>query len=133
MAKKSNGASNGKSGKPRSRGRVERWLAEPLSTRETDSEEFRERVQDEARRQLGGTIEELTSDPDLREILYSVFAKGLRSELPSISPEMMETVERLRAAGIPATPGAGPQYLRKPINLGVSLSDAILEERYGTG
>ncbi|HEX8906399.1 MAG TPA: hypothetical protein VF771_16235 [Longimicrobiaceae bacterium] len=133
MPKKTNGDGNGKHPlRQRGAGGDERH-SEPLSTRETDSAEFRAKVQEEARLHLGGTIEEMVSDPDLREVLYAVFATGLRREPRPISPEMMETVNRLRAAGLVVTPGAGPQYLPKPLNLGVSLSDAILEERYGTG
>lgn len=106
--------------------------APALSTRACDTAEFVERVQAESRKRFGGTIEEIVTDPELREIAYDALATGLRQKPRAIPPDVLEVVERLRAAGITATPGSCDiRDLPAPVKLGFSLSDAVLEERYG--
>lgn len=123
---------NGRPEKPRTRRRGDEWEV-PASTWATDSEEFRERVQEEARKRMGVRLDEMILDDDLRDVVYSVLAKGLREPPKPIPREMLETAERLRAAGLEVIPGHGDLSGRKPLHIpGVSLSEAVLEERYGT-
>ena len=126
---KSNGkrASNGR--------RSSRKPAEvpPPSTWATDSEEFREQVQEEARKVFGRRLDEMVLDPDLRDVTYGVLARCLREPPKPIPREMLESVEHLRAAGLEVTPGHGDLSGRKPLRIpGLSLTEAVLEERYGT-
>jgi hypothetical protein len=93
--------------------------------------EFRRRMDAAAREKLGAPIEEIVPPGDLRDMLYRVFEDGLRREPRPVSPEMMELVEHFRALGLVVTPGAGPAYLAEPLELPISLTDALLEERYG--
>ncbi|HET7231489.1 MAG TPA: hypothetical protein VFJ16_15880 [Longimicrobium sp.] len=100
--------------------------------------EFRERLDAAARRAFGAPIEEIVPPGDVRDLLYEVLTNALNRKPRPISPEMMELVESSRAAGLVVTPGAGPSYLREPLRIegaeGRSLlTDAILEERYGSG
>jgi hypothetical protein len=107
--------------------------AVPTSTRLDDTPEFVERVQAESRRRLGGTIEEVARDPDLQEIVYNAIATSLREPPPRVSPDVAALVARLAEDGITLTPGSGDlRRLAKPMRIkGVSLSDAVIEERYG--
>ena len=128
---KSNGRrpSNGRRA-PRKRAEV---APPPPSTWATDSEEFREQVQEESRKVIGYRLDEMRLDPDLRDMMYGVIARGLREPPKPISKEMLETVEILRAAGLEVTPGHGDLSHRKPLRIpGFSLTEAVLEERYGT-
>jgi hypothetical protein len=93
--------------------------------------EFRRRMDAAAREKLGAPIEEIVPPGDLRDMLYHVFEDGLRREPRPVSPEMMELVEHFRVLGLVVTPGAGPAYLAEPLELPISLTDALLEERYG--
>lgn len=105
----------------------------PPSTWATDSEEFREQVQEEARKVFGARLDEMVLDFDLRDMMYGVLARRLRETPKPISTEMLETVEQLRAAGLEVTPGHGDLSHRKPLHIpGFSLTEAVLEERYGT-
>jgi hypothetical protein len=80
----------------------------PPSTWATDSEEFREKVQEEAHKLFGVRLDETELDPDVRDIFYGVLANRLRPEPRDLPPW-------------------------EPLDLpGVSLSEAVLEERYGT-
>ena len=80
----------------------------PPSTWATDSEEFREQVQEEARKVFGARLNEMNLNPDLRDIVYSVMANRLRPDPRDLPPWK-------------------PLYIP-----GFSLSEAVLEERYGT-
>jgi len=105
----------------------------PLSTRAHDSPEFVAQVQAESRKRFGGTVEEIVADPRLRDIAYDVLATGLREEPRAIPPDVLAVVERLRAVGVTATPGTCDiRDMPPPMKLGFSLTDAVLEERYGT-
>jgi hypothetical protein len=105
----------------------------PASTRAHDTPEFVERVQAESRKRFGGTIEEIVTAPELREIAYDVLATGLRQKPGVIPADVLEVVERLRAVGITATPGScDTRDMPAPMKLGFSLTDDVLEERYGT-
>ncbi|HEX8243477.1 MAG TPA: hypothetical protein VF541_08280 [Longimicrobium sp.] len=80
----------------------------PPSTWATDSEEFREQVQEESRKVFGIRLDEMNLDPDLRDIVYSAVANRLRPD-----------------------PRDLPSW--KPLHIpGFSLSEAVLEERYGS-
>jgi hypothetical protein len=105
----------------------------PISTRADDPPEFVERVQDESRRKFGGTIEDIVSDPVLQDIAYSVLANGLSQPPKKIPDDVMKVVARMAEVGITVTPGTcDPRDLPEPVDLGISLTDAILEERYGS-
>jgi hypothetical protein len=107
--------------------------AKPLSTRENDPPEFVARVEAEARGRMGGTIEELVSDPALREITYNAIAGALRQCPRPVAPEIAALATRLARRGVILTPGSGDvRDLPKPITIrGVTLSGAVIEERYG--
>jgi hypothetical protein len=124
---------NGTGRKTSANGRGDRVLSRPVaSTWATDPPEFRERVQEAARERMGVRLDEVELDPESREMFYDVFATMLRTPPKPIPPETMEMVERLRAAGLHVTPGHGDLSHRKPLDIpGISLTDAVLEERYG--
>lgn len=110
------------------------WRAnEPLSTRETDPPEFVARVQAEARRRLGGSLEEVVPEPELQEIMYNAIAGALRQQLRPVAPEILALAARLAEDGIILTPGSGDvRDLPTPINIpSVTLSGAVIEERHG--
>lgn len=110
------------------------WKAgEPLSTRESDPPEFVARVEAEAQRRLGGTLEDVVPEPELREMMYNAFAEALRQEPRPIAPEIAALAARLAEHGMILTPGSGDvRDLPKPVSIpGVTLSDAVIEERYG--
>jgi hypothetical protein len=103
-----------------------------VSTWETDTPEFREQVQEAVRQKMGQRLDEFNLEPDIRELFYDVFATALRTPPKPIPKEILEQVELLRAAGLDVTPGHGDISHIKPMRIpGFSLSEAILEERYG--
>jgi len=105
----------------------------PLSTRESDPPEFVARVEAEARRRLGRSLDEVAPEPELREIMYNALAGALRQVPRPVAPEIAALAARLAEHGIILTPGSGDvRDLPKPISIpGVTLSGAVIEERYG--
>ncbi|HET7460626.1 MAG TPA: hypothetical protein VFJ82_05245 [Longimicrobium sp.] len=105
----------------------------PLSTRESDPPEFVALVEAEAQRRLGGTLDEVVPEPELREVMYNAFAEALRQEPCPVAPEIAALAARLAEHGMILTPGSGDvRDLPKPVTIpGVTLSDAVIEERYG--
>jgi len=102
------------------------------STRAQDPPEFVERVQAESRRKFGASIEELVTDPDLRDIAYAVVAEALRQPPKKIPASTLEVAARMAEVGITLTPGTSdPRDLPVPLDVGFSLTDVVLEERHG--
>jgi hypothetical protein len=97
--------------------------------------ELRHRIDEAAVRSFGAPIEEIVPPGELRDLLYNIFIKAVQQKPRPIPPETLAFVERCRANGMVVTPGAGPRYLRGPLQIGDPngslLTDAILEERYG--
>jgi hypothetical protein len=103
-----------------------------VSCAEFDSERLEELVQARVRKLFGASLEHVAPDPVLRAALHDAIAKGLRQPPSPIRPDMLEVVERLREDGITVTPATvGPHRLPIPVDLGFSLAEAVLEERYG--
>jgi hypothetical protein len=97
-----------------------------------DSERLDELVQARVRELFGAALEHVAPDPLLRAALHNAIAKGLCRPPSPIRPDMLEVVERLREDGITVTPATvGPHTLPIPVDLGFSLAEAVLEERYG--
>lgn len=110
------------------------WKAtDALSTRASDPPEFVARVEAEARRRLGGTLEDVVPESELREIVYDAMAQALRQCPRPVAPEIAALAARLAEDGVILTPGSGDvRDLPTPISIpGVTLSDAVIEERYG--
>lgn len=96
-------------------------------------ERLEERVQARARELFGAPLEEVAPDPLLRQVVQNAIAAGLRQPVRLIPADVLEMADRLREDGIVITPSAcDPRDLPVPRNLGISLSDAVLEERYGS-
>ena len=99
---------------------------------ELDPERFEELVQARVRKLLGVSLEQAAPDPLLRKVIHDVVAKDLREPPRPIRPDVLELAARLREDGITVTPATiGPHKLPIPVDLGFSLSEAVLEERYG--
>jgi hypothetical protein len=89
-------------------------------------------VQARARELFGAPLEEVAPDPLLRQVVQNAIAAGLRQPVRLIPADVLELADRLREDGIVVTPSAcDPRDLPVPKDLGISLSDAVLEERYG--
>jgi hypothetical protein len=97
---------------------------------ELDAERFEELVQARARELFGGSLEEVARDPVLRQVVHDAIASGLRRPPRPIPPEVLELTARLNASGLRVTPGTcDPRDLPTPLDLGWSLSEAIIEYR----
>jgi hypothetical protein len=124
------------------RRRYRRNPAEGLATRRTarqdppcaelDPERLEELVQARVRKLFGASLEHVAPDPLLRAALHDAIVENLFSSPRTIPPGVLEVVARLREDGITATPGTcDPRDLPVPMDLGISLTEAVLEERYG--
>jgi hypothetical protein len=99
---------------------------------ELDAERFEELVQARARELFDGPLEEVARDPVLRQVVHDAIANGLRRPPRPIPPEVLELTARLNASGLRVSPGTCDlRDLPTPLDVDCSLSDAILEERYG--
>jgi hypothetical protein len=99
---------------------------------ELDAESFEKLVEARARELFGGSLEEVARDPLLRQVVHDAIADGLRRPVRPIPPDVLEFVERLNASGLRVTPGTcDPRDLPTPLDLGWSLSEAIVEYRRG--
>src|SRR4051794_6728512 len=97
---------------------------------EPDAESFEALVQARAHELFGGALDEVARDPVLRQLVHDAIANGLRQPPRPIPPEVLELTARLNAAGLRVTPGTGdPRDLPIPLDLGWSLSEAIIEYR----
>ena len=95
-----------------------------------DAESFDQLVQARVVRLFGAPLEVVAPDAELREVVYDAIAKGLRKKPRPIPPDVLAEVERLNASGLRVTPGTcDPRDLPTPLNLGWSLSEAIIEYR----
>jgi hypothetical protein len=102
----------------------------PPPSPEADPESFDRLVRARVVKLFGGPLEVVAPDPELREVVYDAVAKGLRKKPRPIPPEVLAEVKRLNALGLRVTPGTNDfSDLPEPLDLGWSLSEAIVEYR----
>jgi len=83
------------------------------------------------RRTFGGGLDEI-ADPLLREVIRDAAERALRRPKRPIPADVLEMLMRLRQDGITMTLSAcDARDLPEPVDVGISLTEAILEERYG--
>jgi hypothetical protein len=97
---------------------------------ELDAESFDKLVHERVRKLFGGPLDVVAPDRVLREVVYNAVANGLLQPPRPIPPDVLELAARLREDGITLTPGTGDlRDLPEPLDLGWSLSEAIIEYR----
>jgi hypothetical protein len=97
---------------------------------ETDAEAFECLVDARVRKLFGGPLDVVAPDPLLREVVRDAVIAGMRRPTRPVPPDVLELAARLREGGITLTPGRGdPRDFPKPLDLGWSLGDAIIEYR----
>jgi hypothetical protein len=107
-----------------------RTACPPATNSQADAAGFDELVRARVLKLFGAPLDVVAPDPELREVVYDAVAKGLRKPPRPIPPDVLEEVERLNASGLRVTPGTcDPRDLPMPLDLGWSLSDAIIEYR----
>ena len=95
-----------------------------------DGEAFERLVDARVRKLFGGPLDVVAPDPLLREVVRDAVITGMRRPTRPVPPDVLELAARLREDGITLTPGRGdPHDLPAPLDLGWSLSDAIIEYR----
>lgn len=104
--------------------------ARPHPCAELNGESFDKLVHERVRKLFGGPLDVVAPDPDLREAVYGAVAKDLRRPPRPIPPDVVEFAARVNASGLRITPGTNhPDDLPTPLDLGWSLSEAIIEYR----
>jgi hypothetical protein len=99
---------------------------------ELDAKSFEELVQARVRKLFGASLDEIAPDPLLRHAVHDAVASGLRQPARTVPAEELELAARLREDGILLTPGSCDlRDLPTPLDLGWSLSEAIIEDRRG--
>jgi hypothetical protein len=107
-----------------------RAVCPPAACPEADPEGFDKLVHARIVKLFGAPLDVVAPDPELREVVYDAVAKGLRKEPRPIPPDVLAHVARLNASGLRVTAGTcDPRDLPTPLDLGWSLSDAIIEYR----
>jgi hypothetical protein len=97
---------------------------------ELDAKSFDRLVHARVRKLFGGPLDVVAPDPDLRAVVYDAIARDLRRPPRPIPPDVLAFVARANASGVRITPGTNhPDDLPTPLDLGWSLSDAIIEYR----
>jgi len=95
-----------------------------------DPQEFDRLVHQRIEKLFGGPLDRIAEDPELRDVVYDAVAKGLRAPPKPIPRESLEFAARMRKHGVIITPGTSDfSDLPEPLDLGWSLSDAIIEYR----
>ncbi|HKP74360.1 MAG TPA: hypothetical protein VJT67_02400 [Longimicrobiaceae bacterium] len=110
--------------------RPRRLTANVLPPIPDDPREFDQLVHQRIEKLFGGPLEAITHDPELRAVVYDAVAKGLRAPSKPIPRESLEFAARMQKHGVIITPGTSDfSDLPEPLDLGWSLSDAIIEYR----
>jgi hypothetical protein len=95
-----------------------------------DAESFDELVHARVVKVFGAPLDVVAPDPELREVVYDAVAKSLRRPKRPIPPDSLEFAARMNASGLCITPGTSDlRDLPEPLDLGWSLSEAIVEYR----
>ena len=110
--------------------RPARPTASTPSTLPEDPREFDRLVHQRIEKLFGGPLDVVAPDPELREVVYDAVAKGLRKPPKPIPPDSVEFAKRANEHGLHITPGTSDfSDMPEPLDLGWSLSDAIIEYR----
>jgi hypothetical protein len=110
--------------------RSRRLAPAPTTSCQDDPAAFDQLVRQRIEKLFGGPLEVVAPDPDLREAVYSAVATALRRPVRPIPPDSLEFAARMNASGLHITPGTSDMSdLPEPLDLGWSLSEAIIEYR----